>query len=163
MEATTRAWEEKNTDEADRDTFGVISASISDGGDFNSFLETVLSDCDESLEEEPTTPPEEEVEEGKNNAATSDNRRGAYETQHDAFPGDDDVMREGRDHEEDGARTGRGKGATADVRLLAGKDCPIGTYVPGVGVFPHTSTLCTYDCIRHYIYTACCTWCTVCT
>lgn len=126
MEAvTTRAWEEKAAEEG-ADTGGVISASIGDGGDFNSFLETVLSDCDESPCE-PTTPPEEvEV------VATTrtSNRRGVSET-HDEFAArrEDDEDREGEDHFEDGASAGEGNGAiAADVPLLSRKDCNIGVF-----------------------------------
>lgn len=131
---STRAWEEKDAEEAD--TGGIISASINDGDDLSSFLETVLSDCDESRHE-PTTPPEEV--EGVN---TTRSRRGVSGT-----PGDgefaetrgDDEDGEGEDHFEDGASVGGGNDSIAGVPLLSREDCTTGrrvssccTYIPYV-------------------------------
>lgn len=128
----TRAWEEKDAEEADAGD--IISASINDGGDFSSFLETVLSDCDES-QHEPTTPPGEV--EGVN---TTRSRRGVFGSHGDGEFAEtrEDEDREGEDHFEDGTSVGGGNDRIVDVPLLSRENCTIGRCVSSCCTYSYT-------------------------
>lgn len=110
--ATARAWEEKAMEEGEEEEeeeaeeadagVGVISASISGGanGDLSSFLETVLSDCNNTLNDAELV-------------GTGLNQSDTFDKQH--CEDDDDTTSEGEAHD-----------TIADVPLLARKDCTIG-------------------------------------